>query len=608
MDYGIGEALNSLNDYGNRRDSRDRGLRLMEKIQQSEFTRRERDKQAQSDINAYDDKVNEFADTLLESDRESIQKLATSQQEIIQARIAKFGGNVDRFLANGGTSEMQKYKNSVIYSPEASQYKSNADNMSKIIKTRDSGKGHLMLKRDLANAEAYEVNGGGVITYGGMLSEIKKVDTKGFKRGVEIDPSIILKHDNNQQIIYSNYTLEHPDEGPPTAAQLLSYTKEKYGAIGTAYQQPTKAQTKTKQNSKTKTNQNLTVVTGTDNMYRSFGNDGVISSQEVFDNEEFISASVASKGYIGAKYTAEGVVEDAGFAYLDSRPKSLYGSHLIYDGADVSGFMKSVNSGAYNSGTNTFTLNSSMMFDSEGKKQTNGSDIGNLRAVAFVTGLKGSSAKEGEMLMMKSDDADYQKDIKDGFENGQFKLGTYVALRDDLGQQFFMPVDTSIVTVNNALDQSMGALNKTKSFSEQNQLIGGINQMADQSVAGMNKQAKVNTNAVRNTEEFANKLTSVTSMYALSNNRNTWEAVVFGLSGNSNIDHKGGAKGMVAFQNLISSQPNVLNAFRRKTSTFEDIMAEMRSAMVFDLTDEADIQSVDARIELMRGYHNTLMS
>lgn len=225
-------ALSSVNTSLGNKDRKYRELSLLQGMEQKLEQEKQQEIQSEVAYSQYEDQVNLFSQSLLEEDRKKIRGLHEKGQMFLREELKKHGGSYSEFMKNGGIRVLQNYKNSIINSEEALMYKKNAENLAHIIKARDAGKGGFINGVDLKNLEMYQANGGGEITYNGLLSPIEMPPASSYGLGHQIPPEQILKNKNNYSAILSNYMRENPDKPQPNQAQLIEYTRRKYSGMG----------------------------------------------------------------------------------------------------------------------------------------------------------------------------------------------------------------------------------------------------------------------------------------------------------------------------------------------------------------------------------------
>jgi hypothetical protein len=233
-DWGIGIGLKGLYGSQNFAERKKAEQETMQLYTQQVEKDKLAEEAAQLRQQQYDEKISAFSDKLLAPDRDRINKKAGILSMRIREELKMHGGNMGKFLAAGGHTMMEDYKNGVIKSEEASAYLDNKKNSDLILQLQTSGKGHLIAKRDMNAFKSYGEKGEGKITYSGMLNEVKLPDADLYEYGSKIPAKDILEQNRLQ--IYGNYKMEYPDAPEPSDYDLEVYTDQNYGGKGKEWQ------------------------------------------------------------------------------------------------------------------------------------------------------------------------------------------------------------------------------------------------------------------------------------------------------------------------------------------------------------------------------------
>lgn len=239
MDWAIGAGYSGLYTNVNKRESAKQDLATLSVLNQEIKQQKAEKEQAQLKEQAYYEQISKFSDTLLAADRARINEKAKNMSSMIRNHLKQFGGDMTKFFENGGHKIMSDYKSSIINSEEASQYMDNKKNMERIIDMQQKGFGHLINPTDLFNLQNYQKNGGGKITFTGMLNEVKMPDPNFEIWGKEITPQRILHNEGNYAKFYANYKLTYPEAPEPSEKDLLMFVSQQHSDIlGTNWQKP----------------------------------------------------------------------------------------------------------------------------------------------------------------------------------------------------------------------------------------------------------------------------------------------------------------------------------------------------------------------------------
>lgn len=191
----------------------------------------EREKQKQADLEEqkYYEEISKFADGLLAEDRNLINQKSKEMAMSIRQAIKDNGGDMKKFMQNGGHKLLGAYKSSIVNSSEASMYLDNKKNLERILDIQSKGLGHLINPKDLASLEDRRKNGTGPITFSGMLNEVKISDIqKEFAYGANIPPEFIV--DKFYAQLAGNYSQIYGVSNP-TKEQLVVYAINQFGNV-----------------------------------------------------------------------------------------------------------------------------------------------------------------------------------------------------------------------------------------------------------------------------------------------------------------------------------------------------------------------------------------
>ena len=233
-DWGMGLALQGLYGRQQKVDRNKEELATLQSLKKEKEADEDKEQQSQMQKAAYDKQVSDFSDKLLGPDRDKINQKAKILQSRVREELKNYGGDMSKFMANGGHTFLNDYKTSLLSSPESTNYLDNKSNMDKLVSIQMSGKGHLINQNDLFSMKEYNKNGGGKVNFTGMLNEIQMPDANSYDYNTEIPSEDIL--DKNHVAIYGNYITSHPDNPNPSRQDLLAFTKMNYGGKGANWQ------------------------------------------------------------------------------------------------------------------------------------------------------------------------------------------------------------------------------------------------------------------------------------------------------------------------------------------------------------------------------------
>ena len=243
MDWGIGISLQGLYGKSNYIERNRNEMAAMDSMDAMKMRKDAMNEQAQLKEQAYMEEISKFADTLLGPDRDKINEKAKFLQARMKEKISYYGGDMQKFFADGGHKFIGDYKRSLLSSPEATQFMENKKNMTMLLEMMSKKQGHLINARDYQSLVDYQNNGGGVVSFTGMYNEIQLPDLEAYDYGTEIPAQDIL--DQNYVAIYGNYIIDNPDKADldpqDLKHDLLAYTQMNYGGKGKNWQRQQKA-------------------------------------------------------------------------------------------------------------------------------------------------------------------------------------------------------------------------------------------------------------------------------------------------------------------------------------------------------------------------------
>ena len=243
MDWGIGIGLQGLYGKSNYIERNRNEMAAMDSMDAMKMRKDAMNEQAQLKEQAYMEEISKFADTLLGPDRDKINEKAKFLQARMKEKVSYYGGDMQKFFADGGHKFIGDYKRSLISSPETTQYMENKKNMTMLLEMMGKKQGHLINARDYQSLVDYQNNGGGVVSFTGMYNEIQLPDLEAYDYGTEIPAQDIL--DQNYVAIYGNYIIDNPDKADldpqDLKHDLLAYTQMNYGGKGKNWQRQQKA-------------------------------------------------------------------------------------------------------------------------------------------------------------------------------------------------------------------------------------------------------------------------------------------------------------------------------------------------------------------------------
>lgn len=204
--YGLSQAIAQMYGAPSALDQKNTDYAKLLQMQQYYKNEADAKKVDQEKMLLFEDSIQKAADGLLGPDRNALYEAARVQRRQLREVIKANGNDISRFMANGGELRLSEYKNSILQSEQMTQYMENKKNAEFILKAMAEGKAGLISPVDKMNFDNYTQNGGGKITYSGMMSDYK-VDKDQFKAGEIIPFQTILNQ--NKAAVLANYSLHY---------------------------------------------------------------------------------------------------------------------------------------------------------------------------------------------------------------------------------------------------------------------------------------------------------------------------------------------------------------------------------------------------------------
>lgn len=201
-------------------------LAMMEIFSRNHDAQRKREEEDQAKIDAYNDTISKFSESLLAPDRNRINLKAKMLGKNLQALIKEQGGSVSKAMSAGARAMLSEYKAELLNSEEASTFRENKRVFDLILKAQSEGKGHLINPNDLRRVQQYNENQGGKLKWSGLLNEIEMPNPDDYDLNEPITAEKILLHGNNRLAIAANWIALNPGVGEPTYQDLIAYVNK----------------------------------------------------------------------------------------------------------------------------------------------------------------------------------------------------------------------------------------------------------------------------------------------------------------------------------------------------------------------------------------------
>ena len=229
MDWGFGQAVSKLYT-GTSATERNKNEMATIGLMENQYVKENAEKDAaQLKQQTYDKEVQDFANKLLGPDRNKINQRAKILQSKVRDQIKFYGGDMTRFFANGGGKVMDDYRSGVVNSVEATEYMENQKNAFQLAYAQIKGMGGQINPNDLQSLKDYNENGGGKITYSGLLNKITMPDAGSYQIETEIPAEDIYML--NKFAIDGDF-IAVMGRPPADKLEALNYIKLHHGAKG----------------------------------------------------------------------------------------------------------------------------------------------------------------------------------------------------------------------------------------------------------------------------------------------------------------------------------------------------------------------------------------
>jgi hypothetical protein len=622
-------ALGSIDLSLNRKESKYRELATLQAFEKERENDQLQEQQSQIEYQKYEESVNEFSQSLLENDRNSIRKVHEEGKTYLREQLKMHGGSYKKFMANGGLRVISNYKNSIINSDESNRYADNSKNMARIIQARDSGKAHLISKKDLYSVNKYQTEGGGEITYSGLLSPVDQVDANAYGLGEDIPTDKILRYKNNYTAILGNYMRENPEKQTPTERELLIYTNQKYRATGknqAAIYANKRNQAKSSNKSEkqqhlifTSAQKGVSVLNTnadesvgfkvTDDNYSFYHERGRKHNGKIFSNKQFTDVSETE---VNTSWNPSTWFNDVN----ETRPKEAY-EFSAFSGS-FGKAAKEIFAQNYNSETNKYNIPSSELVGANGSKLDIDSDDQlslTPRTVIMAPTAKGlndlaNSKNEEEFMIVEFADKNgklsagknkkYIDNINDknGDDlNAQYK--PWYVFEDSKGKLYYKKMNLDNVSEQKAYTDAIGEQNDFSDEVEAQNTVIRKEQLFDARKEVFDSQNKKQIEAVYNNGDFSNNVyKNIIVNNKLSKQPDIFESLV--VASGMTANRYGGnvpmsANGLGSFsEKLMDMIPKTaIGKLRSKNLSFKDAYIAVSKGMKEEAETEEDKQEVD---------------
>lgn len=206
-DWAMYSALSGTDNWARKRQDRAQNLMLAEKMEQR--AQRDLDSQMKMEqgINEYLSAISNF--DVLPEDQERVNEMEKETRRNVIRGITKFNGDLKKYMASGGLSDLSDYKNTILKSEEFKNASANKQSYAQYIEAKKNG---MFVGKGVVQVPVYDKNGKVKFKNGKPVTESKKVSMEQqmalFKKGIinrisvgDIEKKVTI----NSQLFKQNY-------------------------------------------------------------------------------------------------------------------------------------------------------------------------------------------------------------------------------------------------------------------------------------------------------------------------------------------------------------------------------------------------------------------
>lgn len=136
-DWGLYAALRGRDDWSQKRQDQMVNFQMIEGLRAKRATENQQRMKMEAELGAYQEAMQNL--NVLKQDQERIRGVEKTARQDIISGIAKYDGDVKKFMSSGGIMAMQEYKNSITQSDEYTNAIENKQNMALWLQDRAKG-------------------------------------------------------------------------------------------------------------------------------------------------------------------------------------------------------------------------------------------------------------------------------------------------------------------------------------------------------------------------------------------------------------------------------------------------------------------------------------
>ena len=142
-DFGLYSALRGTDNWKQRRQDKAMNMKIVEQNALDAEAAQQQSMKAETEINKYFEDMQNLE--VLPEDQERVKQIEQNSRASVVKGIAKYNGDLKRYMSSGGITDLGAYKNSVMKSQEVKQAMSNKTNLNAYL--TDAAKGDRFFKK-----------------------------------------------------------------------------------------------------------------------------------------------------------------------------------------------------------------------------------------------------------------------------------------------------------------------------------------------------------------------------------------------------------------------------------------------------------------------------
>ena len=208
-DWGLYSALRGTDNWKQRRQDKAMNLQIAQANANDAEVAQQQSMKAETEINKYFEDMQNM--DVLPEDQERVKQVEKDSRTSIVKGIAKYGGDLKRYMSSGGITELGAYKNAVLNSEEVKQSINNKAQLQAYL--TDAAKGDRFFSKVGVEAPSVDENGQPTTTIQNMTfddqmalfraGKISKINYNGSEKRVKMDPFRFLARPKDPSKPYS---------------------------------------------------------------------------------------------------------------------------------------------------------------------------------------------------------------------------------------------------------------------------------------------------------------------------------------------------------------------------------------------------------------------